>query len=119
MELDVDDSTDPILQAQKLAYRYDLKPEEFYNLTYWDLIIYIEAVQERRQKMVGLQQELDLIASYLTIGYLSQAMSKRGLPSLSMEIAKLRSGSSGELSPEASAEAMRGWLGRPKKEQSE
>ena len=115
MESDYDESIDPILQAQKLAFKYGLKPEEFNNLYYWELIVYVESVRERQKQSLELQQEMDLVQAYLTISYLSRAMSKRGLPSLSMELAKLRSGSSGELSPEASAEAVRGWLGKSAK----
>ena len=105
---------DPILQAQKLAYRYGIKPEEFYGLTYWDLFVYVGAVQERREQVALLDQEMGLVQAYLTISYLSQAMSKRRMPSLSMELARLRLGGSGELSPEASADAVRGWLGKGK-----
>ena len=114
MELDIDEPIDSILRAQKLAYRYDLKPEEFYRLTYWELIVYVEAVQERRQNVADLQQEFDLIGAYLTVAYYVRAHTKSGLPSLSMELAKLRSGNDGELSPKASADAVRNWLGRSK-----
>jgi len=119
VESDIDESVDPILQAQKLAYRYGLKPEELYDLTYWDLVVYTKAVQERRQQVADQQQELDLVASYRTIAYLAMAMSKRGLPPISIELEKLRAGSSDELSPEASVDAMRSWIGKNAKSKSE
>ena len=72
-------------------------------------------MHERRQKKVNVQQDLDLIAGYQTIHYLSCAMSKRGMPPLKIELERLRSGGSGELSPEASAEAMRSWIGKSAK----
>ena len=109
-------SGDPILQAQDAAYQAGLTPDQFGRLTPFELNIFLSSVHERRQKEVNIKQELDLISGYQTIHYLSCAMSKRGMPPLKIELERLRAGGSGELSPEASAEAMRSWVGNSAKE---
>jgi len=70
-------------------------------------------MHEKRQQEVDLQSELDLITAYRSAVYIRMAFTKKGLPPFETELMKLKKGSD-ELSPEASAGAIRSWLGRNK-----
>ena len=101
---------DRIVQAQESAFSAGIDPDQFWRLTPYELGLHLKALRERRQREDNIQSEHGLINAHQTVGYMVQVWNDKRLPSLRDELARLRSGWDGILSPESSVHALNAWL---------
>lgn len=95
---------DSIVQAQQYAFKAGIKPDEFWDLTPWELGQWLKAKADKDSDEIDIYNQLIIANAWHTGKYM------RYLPQNLGEELRKATGEPVGLSPEASADHMRSYL---------